>query len=67
MLTFLLILAVVCLALFTSLKIAFLLFLGLVAIAVIAIASVIFWSLRFADEADKGHGPLDRVLFGGEE
>lgn len=64
MLIFLLILAVVCLALFVSLKLAFLVFLGLVALTVIVIASVIAWSLRLADEPDDGHGPMDKFLFG---
>ena len=61
---YLLILAIVCFILFTSLKLAFLLFMGIVAAVIIVIASLIFWSLRLVDEADEGHGPLDKVLFG---
>lgn len=66
MLTFLLVLALVCLALFVSLKLAFLIFLGIVAVTVIGVATLIAWSLR-ADDDGEGHGPMDKLLFGGDE
>ena len=66
-LLFLLIVAVVCLVLFTSLKLAFLIFLGIVATCIILICLAIGGFMRLADEADVGHGPLDRALFGEDE
>ena len=65
-LLFLLILAVVAVAIFVSLKVAFLIFLGIVATGIIVIALMVGGFIQLANEADKGHGPMDKVLFGGE-
>jgi membrane protein implicated in regulation of membrane protease activity len=64
MMIFLMILAVVAVAIFTSLKLAFLIFLGLVAIVIIAMATMIGGFIRLADESEEGHGPMDKMLFG---
>ena len=64
MLLFLAILAIVALAIFTGLKLAFLIFLGIIAVIIIAIASLVGGFLQLGKEADVGNGPLDRVLFG---
>ncbi len=63
---FLLILAVVAVAIFVGLKIAFLLFLGIVTAGIIVIALMVGGFIQLASEADEDHGPLDKVLFGGE-
>lgn len=65
LLIFILVLAVVSLAIFTGLKLAFLIFLGIIVVGVIVLATLIGASLRLADEADEGHGSLDATLFGG--
>ncbi len=64
MMLFLLILAIVALAIFTGLKLAFLIFLGIIAAAIIAIAFLVGGFTQLGKEADVGNGPLDRVLFG---
>ena len=67
MMLFLLILAIVALALFTGLKLAFLLFLGVVAIAIIAIAMMVGGFIHLGKEGDDNDGPMDKLLFGGDE
>jgi len=61
---FLLVLAVVTLAIFTGLKVAFLIFLGIVAVGIIVLALLVGGFIQSADEANEGHGSLDKVLFG---
>jgi len=63
-LLFLAILAVVAVAIFAGLKLAFLLFLGIVTVGIIVIALMVGGFIQLANEADDGHGPLDKVLFG---
>ena len=60
----LLVLAVVTLAIFTGLKLAFLIFLGIIAAAIIVLALLVGGFLQLADDANVGHGPLDKALFG---
>lgn len=66
MLLFLLILAIIALAIFVSLKVAFLIFMGIVAIVIIAIALLVGNFIKLADKADEGHGSMDKFLFGDE-
>jgi len=61
---FLLILAIVALAIFTGLKIAFLIFLGIVATGIILIALAIGGFINLGKAAEVGDGPLDKFLFG---
>jgi uncharacterized membrane protein len=51
-------------AIFTGLKIAFLILLGIIAAIIIALALLIGGFIQFADEANEGNGPLDKVFFG---
>jgi hypothetical protein len=64
---FLLVLTIVALALFTGLKLAFLIFLGLVAIAIIAIALMVGSFIHLGSEGDDNDGPMDKLLFGGKD
>ena len=67
MMLFLMILAIVALAIFTGLKLAFLIFMGIIAAAIIAVALLVGGFLQLGKEADVGNGPLDRVLFGDDQ
>jgi hypothetical protein len=60
------ILAIVALAIFTSLKIAFLIFLGIVAVGIALIALLVGSFIQLGSGGDDNHGPLDKVLFGDE-
>jgi predicted MFS family arabinose efflux permease len=66
MLLFLMILAIVALAIFTSLKIAFLIFLGIVAVGIIVVAMLVGSFIHMSGEGDDDHGPMDKILFGDE-
>ena len=67
MLLFILILAVVALVIFVSLKIAFLIFLGIVAVGVIVIAMLVVSFIQCGSEGDDNDGPMDKVLFGDKD
>ena len=67
LLILILVVAVVSLAIFTSLKLAFLIFLGIIAAGVIVLALLIGSFIQLSGETDEGHGPLDKVLFGGND
>lgn len=61
---FLLVLAVATLAIFMGLKLAFLIFLGIVAVVIIAVAFLIGGFIQCGKEGDDNHGPMDKFLFG---
>ncbi len=67
MLLFLLVLAIVATAIFVGLKVAFLIFLGIVAVGIIVIAMLVGSFIHLSGEGDDNDGPMDKLLFGGKD